>query len=421
MTDRLDLDRQIAGYLESRLTTRPPDGLIDAALAGVASVRQRPAWLVRDRWRLMGISGPRRVATVLVVAALLVALAIAIAAVVGSRQRPAPPFGPARAGLIAFDLAGDIYVSAADGNGLRRLTSGPEADNRPTWSPDGLHLAFESWDPAGTLSAAVGVMDPDGGHRITIADGLVDPGDLVWSPDSRQVAFGARDGLTPGYGLYIADIAGGGARRLGEPDLHGLEPSWSPDGTQIAFKHIGPCCDTVPSLWLIGVDGSNPHAISKAGGFGNALWNTAWSPDGRQLAFLASGDAGRLDVFVVNADGTNERDVSESPEDEYWPSWSPDGSQIAYVRMSPTASNQGVLIVLPADGSTQRMLPGVPANSNTPVWSPDGRRVAVYAKNPDDAIDENVAIAIFDLTRDGPPAVLPADGFTSASWQRLAP
>jgi Tol biopolymer transport system component len=235
------------------------------------------------------------------------------------------------------------------------------------------------------------------------------------------VAFGAREGSTTGYGLYIADISGGGARRLGDPNLQGVEPSWSPDGSQIAFKHIGPCCDTVPNLWLIGADGSNPHAISKAGGFGNALWNTVWSPDGRQLAFLAAGNGGRLDVYVVNADGTAEQNVSDSPEDEYWPSWSPDGTRIAFAQMNPDAVNRGTLVVIDPDGSRPVRFDGSPVNSNSPVWSPDGSHVLAYLKQPDPAVDDNVGLVIFDVTGTAEPTMIPAAGFGGASWQRLAP
>ena len=60
-------------------------------------------------------------------------------------------------------------------------------------------------------------------------------------------------------------------------------------------------------------------------------------------------------------------------------------------------------------------------NSNTLVWSPDGKRLLAYATDPDPTIGRNVAIAIFDPTRDVPPTMIPADGFGGASWQRLAP
>ena len=420
MTDRIDLDRELAGYFEARSTSRPPEGLLDRALASVATVRQRPAWRVPERWLpTRRVARVRSAAAALVVVALLVALAVALALFVGAQRRPAPPFGLARPGLIAFDLGGDIYVSNPDGTGRRQLTSGPAVDAGATWSPDGTLLAYASLDPAARTVSVV-IVDPDGRHPVVVADDLGAPGDMVWSPDSRHVAFHAKS--ASGDRLYVADVDPPRARPLGPPSLQGQEPSWSPDGTEIAFKRVGPCCSAQDdTLWLIGVDGSNLHQLTATGGADNALLNTAWAPDGNRLAFLAVGMGARLDVYLINEDGTGRRNLSETPdEDEYWPSWSPDGSRIAYARMEP-AFNEGTLVVVAVDGSERTEFSGTKVNSNTPVWSPDGLRVAAYEKNPDTSLDQNDAVAIFDLSHPGPPAIVRADNFSSATWQRLAP
>jgi TolB protein len=423
MSSQRDLRSEIAHYLEARSVSRAPDGLLETLLGEIETTRQRPGWLVPERWMPGGgVIGPGRTRTALVlvaVLALIAVLGVALALLVGSERRP-PQIPLGRPGLIVYDEVGDLFVTRPDGTGLTKLTTGPDSDIRPTFSPDGTLIAYESQSFTDLSSALISI-SPDGRTRMTLADHLTDPGDLSWSPDSRQVAFGARDGSTGGYGLYVADVAGGGARRLGGADLQGVEPSWSPDGLQIAFKHIGACCDTVPTLWMIDADGSNAHPLSTAGGFGHALWNTVWSPDGRQLAFLASGNGGRLDVYVVNADGTAEHDVSDSPEDEYWPSWSPDGTRVAFARMSPAVANQGTLVVINPDGSRPLPFDGSPVNSNSPVWSPDGSHVLAYLKHPDPAVNDNVGLVIFDVTGTAQPTIIPAAGFGSASWQRLAP
>ena len=195
MTGRRDLDRELTAYLEARSTNRAPDGLLEAALTRSDRTRQRPGWLILEHWLSPRSTGAAarlgNAALLLAILAFLVALALAIGVIVGSRQRLTPPFGPAKAGLITLDLAGDIVVANPDGTGRTNLTSGPDADIRPTFSPDGTLIAYESGLADG--SWAVIVMNADGQHRVTLDGHLTDVGDLVWSPDSRRV----RSGLGP--------------------------------------------------------------------------------------------------------------------------------------------------------------------------------------------------------------------------------
>ena len=120
---------------------------------------------------------------------LLIALATVLA-VIGSSRRPAPPFGLAKPGLIAFDAHGDLFASNPDGSGLVQLTSGPEFEALPAYSPDGTLIAFESQQP--DFSFDVFVMPADGGERVQVIEGLAENSPIAWSPDSRHVAVAAR-------------------------------------------------------------------------------------------------------------------------------------------------------------------------------------------------------------------------------------
>ncbi len=412
--------------LRASLTRRPdPQRMANDLVSIFASVERTS----QRRWlpaRLaVGASRMRSTAVTLAVLALILAVGIALVMIIGSRQRLPPPFGLARPGLIAFDLDGDVYVTSPDGRGRTRLTSGPDLDEAMTFSPDGTRIAYRSI--LADQSTAVVVIDADGGHRIVLADHLAEAGDPVWSPDSRRIAFSARLAGSDAFHVYLSRTDQPGAIQLGPPDLFAVGPSWSPDGRQIAFKRIysygagaeqGTASD---SLWLIGADGSNPHRLSDATGQNNAFWNTVWSPDGKRLAFMAVGIDGKFDVFVINADGTGQQDISNSPQDEWWPSWSPNGMRIAFARMSLSRLNAGTVVVVDPDGSHAVTLDGPPVNSNTLVWSPDGKRLIAYAKNPDPNVDYNAAIAIFDPLGLAPPFTISAADFHSATWQRLAP
>ena len=266
MTGRDDFDRAISVYLEARSTNRAPDGLLEASLARVETTRQRPSWLVPDRWLPADRSGVARIRTVALLAltlALLIASAITIGLLVGSHRRLPSPFGIARPGLIAFDLGDDIFVANPDGTGRRQITSGRSVGG-PTFSPDGTLIAYLA--SAADMSTSLSVMGADGGRPTTIADHLAEVGDIVWSPDSRRVAFGGHILGESGFHVFVAALDHPGAIRLGGPDLFGVEPSWSPDGRSIAFKHI----DSVDAnyygdgaLWLTNTDGSSPRPLAK--------------------------------------------------------------------------------------------------------------------------------------------------------------
>ena len=138
MTTPRDLDRDFQSYFDGQAVGRAPDGLLDIALAGVASTRQRPSLLVADRWRPRRLVsraglGPRVVAAVTVLLLLIVLATVLV--MIGSSRRPAPPFGLAKPGLIAFDADGDLFASNLDGSGLVPLTSGPEFDDPPRLLP----------------------------------------------------------------------------------------------------------------------------------------------------------------------------------------------------------------------------------------------------------------------------------------------
>jgi Tol biopolymer transport system component len=98
----------------------------------------------------------------------------------------------------------------------------------------------------------------------------------------------------------------------------------------------------------------------------------AWSPDGTRIAFESARDGNR-EIYVMNADGSGQANLTGSPADDIDPAWSPDGTRIAF---NSNRDGNGEIYVMNADGSSQTRLTDNPADDLEPAWSPDGTRIA---------------------------------------------
>lgn len=146
------------------------------------------------------------------------------------------------------------------------------------------------------------------------------------------------------------------------------ETALSPDGSSVAFI-IG-----TSQVWVAGIDGSSPILVA-------SLLNAklpVWSPDGSRIAFSAgSPDYNDYDVFVVNADGTGLKNVTNDPARDEDPSWAPDGSRLAFHsdREAMGGSIDGYRVfTLGLDGTALTPVSG--PGGYSPAWSPDGESIA---------------------------------------------
>jgi TolB protein len=170
--------------------------------------------------------------------------------------------------------------------------------------------------------------------------------------------------------LYVVNADGSGKKILTHAAWNIEAPAWSPGGEKLAFErrvsplNKGQCaCDI--DLFVMNADGSGQQNLTR-----NPVIDRrpVWSPDGQRLAY------GRYrDVWVMNADGSDQRRLTPNPQSDDWPVWSPDGQQIAFT--SFRGFNWDVW-VMNADGSGLRNLTRDRAQDYFPTWSPDGREIA---------------------------------------------
>jgi TolB protein len=186
-------------------------------------------------------------------------------------------------------------------------------------------------------------------------------------------------GKFPATDIFTVDADGSGLTRLTR--LRGLErdPTWSPDGSKLAFvrgrnPYRGPY-----DIWAVNADGSGLERLTRHRQFsiGSAL---AWSPDGGKIVYAAdAGGPDHLGLYVMNSDGSGKRRLSISRSRDYTdPTWSPDGNSITFADGGFGRDFDSRIAVVDADdgGNLRHLTPRGGANELNPNWSPDGTQIA---------------------------------------------
>jgi TolB protein len=258
------------------------------------------------------------------------------------------PDGSKIAFLSERDGATDIFVVGANGAGEVRLTRTPEEESQPGWSSDGKRLWFTVFADGASRVYSIGLdgkdrklfgtvpgralrlspdgrtilywtgtwaamkmfasnLDGSGATQLTDGSGVV--WGARWSPDGREIAFADKD---PGGNLQIFAIHadGSGRRQVSRPepaDLREQMPAWSPDGAQLAVQ--AGTKNEPAHIWIVDVaTGQGRKLAAHAEPYQDEV--PAWFPDGKRIAFQ-SDRTGRMEIWVMNADGSQPRQVTK--------------------------------------------------------------------------------------------------------------
>jgi TolB protein len=253
-----------------------------------------------------------------------------------------------------------------DGSGLLRLTDEFANDYYPSFSPLGGAIAFASNRSLGTFDLYFMVLSTS--SLIQLTDEIGNAFSPDFSPDGERVVFANKDerGQTS---LYVVDRTGANLRMLFEgPNFTGptsiVGAAWSPDGQTIAFAMATTELFEY-EIFLIKADGNEPPQQLTTGLLG-ITGSLDWSPDGRHL-LISAGPPNDKDIFNLDLQANIITRLTFGGNNNS-PSFSPDGQFIAY--NSLRNGGQADIYIIRADGTDERQLTTDPEPDWQPQWEP---------------------------------------------------
>jgi Tol biopolymer transport system component len=259
-------------------------------------------------------------------------------------------------------------------------------DYEASWSPDGKQIVLISSRHGGMKVHVLDAKSANHGSDMRqLTTGEAEDDSPSWSPDGKMITFvSIRAGVSQ---IFVMNADGTDVRQLTKGSAENIHPTWSPDSTRILFntthfvgataadgrdvpsdnKVIGEQIDKKMDLATIRPDGSDLKQITTGGGNTYA----SFSPDGmlilhRRITGAAS------QIFVMNADASNDHNISGEGNIDGWPAWSSDGKRVVFSRCVHEAFQ---LFVMNRDGSNARQLTDAAGEFVNPRWSPDGTQI----------------------------------------------
>jgi Tol biopolymer transport system component len=205
-------------------------------------------------------------------------------------------------------------------------------------------------------------------------------GDPAWSPDGKRLAFTRITGMGTDAirgGIMVMNADGSGAKQLTQAPRQSVDatPTWSPDGSLLAFTRAFLTEDGALGVFVVAPDGTGIEQVASGGG------DPAWSPDGDQIAYASIRDrfgetcfhecSTSGEIYLMDAEGGNDRRLTRTEADDGSPAWSPDGRQIAFVSdRANREEHANEIYVMDAAGDDVRRITRNQVWDLEPAWRP---------------------------------------------------
>jgi len=268
----------------------------------------------------------------------------------------------------------DIWMASWDGTQEIQLTSSPDSESQPRWSPDNKYISFVS-SRQGAKDGQLWLMSRAGGEAVKVSDVKGGVSEYAWAPDGKRVVFlvGEPDPRDP-----KDDEKEGDKKKTAPPIVI--------DRYQFKQDVEGYLRNARKHIYVFDVATKKAEALTTGTLYEES--SPVWSPDSTKIAFVSKrgpGDVDRhdnTDVWVIEAKaGAQPRQLTTSPNSDEGPlAWSPDGKSISYLagdELKFSAYNQNRLAVIPAAGGQPRFLAeSLDRPVRQPQWEEGGTSLA---------------------------------------------
>ena len=271
-----------------------------------------------------------------------------------------------------------LFAACQDGTTTSPKTLDLPTASAPTRRPPGAidcgercnQIAFErDGFPENGGYTTIYTIKPDGTGLAQVIVGGEQP---TWSPNHQKLAFRAY-----AYSAGIATINANGTGMVGiTTNTQDQDPKFSPDGTKIAFARYS--TDGTNDLWIMNADGTQQTPITNTPGYSE--YAPDFSPDGKYLVFVAyAPNSFNANIGVLDLATKTQKIISANQFHELNPSWSPDGKRIAF-QTGTFGQNTGCIAVVDPDGSSRTEITANGLDCSAPSWSPDSKNLAFRIK-----------------------------------------
>ncbi len=308
---------------------------------------------------------------------------------------------------------------------IRQLTNGG-GNAEAYFSHDGKRLIFQSTRDGKTCDQQY-VMNTDGSHLRRVSSGLGKTTCGYFMDADRRIFFASSQALEKGcpprpdaskgyvwrldpFDIYTARTDGSDLHRLTQFGVYTAESVLSSDGKRIVFTSLK---DGDLDIYVMNVDGSDLKQLTHQLGYDGGPW---WSPDGKRIVYRAYHPEtpqeiasykellaqrlvrpNKMDLWIMNADGSDQRQITHLGGASFGPSWTPDGRKIIFAsnyHTDPKLGNFDLFLINP-DGSGLEQVTTAPTFDGFPMFSLNGKAL-VWASNRNGAKPHETNVFIAD-------------------------